>query len=161
MEIREAADSDWVKIYPIFSAIVDAGRTYAYPPNLSLDVARALWMEPPPWRTVVAVEGGAVLGTAKMGPNRPGRGSHVATASFMVEPASENRGIGRALGLFVIDWARTAGYHSMQFNAVVASNVAAVHLWQELGFTILTTVPEAFDHRDDGLVGLHVMYRRL
>ena len=161
MEIREATSSDWAEIYPIFREIVDAGRTYAYPAGLSSDEARALWMEPAPWRTVIAVECDAVLGTAKMGPNRPGRGSHVATASFMVDPGTENRGIGRALGVFVIDWARTSGYHAMQFNAVVATNVAAVHLWQELGFTILATIPEAFDHPDHGLVGLHVMYRRL
>jgi ribosomal protein S18 acetylase RimI-like enzyme len=49
----------------------------------------------------------------------------------------------------------------MQFNAVVETNVGAVALWQRLGFEILTTVPEAFDHRERGLVGLHVMYRTL
>ena len=49
---------------------------------------RAMWMEQPPGRTVVAVEHGVVLGTAKMGPNRPGRGSHIGTASFMVDPAA-------------------------------------------------------------------------
>ena len=54
-----------------------------------------------------------------------------------------------------------AGYRSMQFNAVVETNTGAVHLWQSLGFEILATVPEAFDHRTRGLVGLHVMYRRL
>jgi hypothetical protein len=27
-----------------------------------------------------------------------------------------------------------------------------------LGFEILTTVPEAYDSRSQGLVGLHVMY---
>jgi hypothetical protein len=36
-----------------------------------------------------------------------------------------------------------------------------VALWQSLGFEIIGTVPEAFDHRTAGLVGLHVMYRRL
>jgi ribosomal protein S18 acetylase RimI-like enzyme len=49
----------------------------------------------------------------------------------------------------------------MQFNAVVETNVGAVRLWQRLGFEILTTVPEAFDQRDVGLVGLHVMHRSL
>ena len=49
----------------------------------------------------------------------------------------------------------------MQFSAVVESNTAAVHLWRSLGFQILGTVPEAFDHPQNGLVGLHVMYRRL
>jgi hypothetical protein len=49
----------------------------------------------------------------------------------------------------------------MQFNAVVETNGAAVHLWQELGFQIIGTVPEAFDHPSHGLVGLHIMHRRL
>ena len=47
----------------------------------------------------------------------------------------------------------------MQFNAVVETNHAAVHLWQELGFEILATVPGAFDHREYGYVGLHVMFQ--
>lgn len=33
--------------------------------------------------------------------------------------------------------------------------------WQSVGFQIVGTVPEAFDHPEHGLVGLHVMYRRL
>lgn len=33
-------------------------------------------------RTVVAIDGETVLGSAKMGPNRPGHGAHVATGSF-------------------------------------------------------------------------------
>jgi GNAT superfamily N-acetyltransferase len=159
--IRAADEQDWPRIYPFFRAIVAAGETYAYPEDLSRDEARALWMHPPPGRTVVAVEGDTVLGSAKMGPNRPGRGSHVATASFMVDPQHAGRGVGRALGRDVLDWARAAGYHSMQFNAVVETNRAAVHLWQSLGFEILATVPEAFRHPRHGLVGLHVMYQRL
>jgi GNAT superfamily N-acetyltransferase len=111
--------------------------------------------------TVVAVDGESVVGSAKMGPNRPGRGAHVATASFMVDPAAQRRGVGRGLALFAVEWARSAGYRSMQFNAVVETNTSAVRLWQSLGFEILTTVPEAFDHPGHGLVGLHVMYLRL
>jgi L-amino acid N-acyltransferase YncA len=161
MTIREAVDADWPRIYPFFSAIVAAGETYAYPEGLSLEDARILWMEPVPAHTVVAVEGETIVGTAKMGPNRPGRGSHVATGSFMIDPLHQGGGVGRALGRYLIDWAHSAGYRSLQFNAVVETNVAAVHLWQTLGFDILTTVPEAFDHPEHGLVGLHVMFRRL
>jgi L-amino acid N-acyltransferase YncA len=161
MEIRDARESEWDAIYPIFRSVVDAGKTYAYPAGLSSEEARVLWMEKPPTRTVVALREGVLVGTAKMGPNRPGRGAHVATASFMVDPLQQGRGIGRALGNDMVEWARREGYRAIQFNAVVESNVAAVHLWQELGFSILATIPEAFDHADDGLVGLHVMYRAL
>jgi len=159
--IRRATDQDWLHIWPFFSQIVAAGETYAYPEDLDRQTGRALWMEEPPGETVVALEGDTVLGSAKMGPNRPGRGAHVSTASFMVDPAHTGGGVGRALGQYAVDWARSAGFHSMQFNAVVETNTAAVELWQSLGFTIAGTVPEAFDHPTNGLVGLHVMYRRL
>jgi GNAT superfamily N-acetyltransferase len=175
-EIRAATAGDWPKIYPFFAAIVAAGETYAYPDGLSSNEARTLWMEEPPGLTVVAVEGGTelggtelggtelggtVLGSAKMGPNRPGRGAHIATGSFMVDPAYAGRGVGRALGAYLINWASRNGYHGIQFNAVVETNAAAVHLWQALGFRILGTVPEAFAHPTNGRVGLHVMYRKL
>lgn len=161
MTIRVATDQDWPDIWPFFSAIVVAGETYAYPNDLALESARSLWMEPEPGQTVVAVDGGVIVGSAKMGPDRLGRGAHVATASFMVDPARQGRGVGRALGRYAVEWAQNAGYRSMQFNAVVETNTAAVALWQSLGFEILTTVPEAFDHPKLGLVGLHVMWQRL
>ena len=162
MIIRRAVDEDWSRIWPFFRTIVEAGETYAYPDPMTPELGRSLWMEQPPGHTVVAVdEQDGVLGSAKMGPNRPGRGAHVATASFMVDPARSGRGVGRALGDYAVRWAREQGYRSMQFNAVVETNTAAVALWQSLGFEILTTVPEAFDHPSHGLVGLHVMYLRL
>ena len=90
-----------------------------------------------------------------------GPGSHVATASFMVAAEARGQGVGRALGEAVIARAKAAGYRAMQFNAVVEANRSAVRLWQALGFEIIGTAPEAFDHPIEGLVGLHVMYRRL
>jgi GNAT superfamily N-acetyltransferase len=159
--VRIAEAEDWSLIWPFFKQIVDAGETYAYPDELTFDSARPLWMEGPPGQTVVAVEDDVVVGSAKMGPNRPGRGGHVSTASFMVDPGRHRGGVGRALGQYALEWAQAAGYRSMQFNAVVETNTGAVALWQALGFEILGTVPEAFDSRTHGLVGLHVMYRRL
>jgi GNAT superfamily N-acetyltransferase len=140
---------------------VREGKTYAFPQGQTLDEAKPWWMEQPPGRTVVACDGDVVVGSAKMGPNRPGRGSHVATASFMVDPEYQGHGVVRALGLHVLEWARTSGYRSIQFNAVVEANGAAVHLWQSLGRKIIGTVPEAFDHAEHGLVGLHIMFQRL
>lgn len=161
MIIRTATEQDWPRIYPFFAAIVAAGETYAYPDGLTLEQARPWWLEPLPGTTVVAGDGDVLVGSAKAGPNRPGRGAHVATASFMVAPGHQGRGVGRALGEHVLGWARAAGYRSMQFNAVVETNTAAVRLWQSLGLEVLCTVPEAFDHRRLGLVGLHVMHMRL
>ncbi|HEV7195254.1 MAG TPA: GNAT family N-acetyltransferase [Pedococcus sp.] len=96
-----------------------------------------------------------------MGPNRPGRGSHIATASFMVGSAVRGLGVGRRLAEEMLRWAREEGYAAVQFNAVVETNLGAVRLWQDLGFEIIGTVPAAFDTRRHGHVGLHVMLLRL
>ena len=141
------------------------GRTYAFPENQTLEEARPWWMEQQPGQTIVAIDNNndndEILGSAKMGPNRPGRGRHIATASFLVDPVHQGKGVGRLLGQYVIDWARSEGYHGIQFNAVVEVNNAAVNLWRSLGYEIIGTVPESFNHPEEGLVGLHVMYQRL
>lgn len=162
MLIRPIEPADWPAFLPVFRDIVEAGETYAYPLDLMPDQAWDLWVEGPPGVTVVAVdESGAVLGSAKTGPNRPARGSHVSTASFMVSPVARGRGVGRQLGEWVLAWAREQGYAAMQFNAVVETNEAAVALWKDLGFQVIGTVPEAFESRTHGRVGLHVMHRYL
>jgi L-amino acid N-acyltransferase YncA len=159
--IREYTDADWPSVWAIFREVVAAGDTYAYDPAWTPEQAREVWVEAPPGHTVVACDGPSVLGTAKMGPNHPGPGSHVATASFMVAADARGRGVGRALGEYALAWARGRGYAAMQFNAVVESNHAAVRLWQALGFRIVGTIPEAFKHPALGRVGLHVMHRYL
>jgi L-amino acid N-acyltransferase YncA len=158
MTVRTATEEDWPQIWPFFSRIIEAGETYAYRADLTSEEARDGWLMRPPARTVVLEEDGRVLGSATMGPNRPGRGSHVGTASFMVDEAVRGRGIGRRLGEHVVAWHRDQGYRGIQFNAVVETNIPAVRLWQSLGFEIVGTVPGAFRSRAHGYVGLHVMY---
>ena len=162
MIVRDATPDDWASIWPFLREIVAAGETYAYEPGMDEATARDLWMVGPPARTIVAVDDAdAVVGTANMYANRPGPGSHVASASFMVDPAHAGRGVGRALGLETIEWARAEGFRAMQFNAVVETNGPAVSLWRSLGFEVIGTVPEAFHHPEHGYVGLHVMHRHL
>jgi L-amino acid N-acyltransferase YncA len=156
--VRDAVPVDWPAIWPVFTEVVTAGETYAYDPDLTSEQARSLWMARPPGATVVATDGDVVLGTARMGPNRPGRGAHVGTASFMVASAARGRGVGRLLAEHVVAWHRAQGYRAIQFNAVVETNTAAVSLWRSLGFTVVGTVPGAFEHPTRGYVGLHVMH---
>lgn len=160
--IRPAAPADWASIWPFFRTIVAAGETYNYPRDIDEAEARALWMLTPPGETFVATDpAGIVLGSAKLNPNFPGASSHIATASFMVDPDAGRRGVGRALGGYVLERARDTGYRAMQFNAVVETNTGAVALWKSLGFEILATLPAAFRHPVHGYVGMHIMFLRL
>jgi L-amino acid N-acyltransferase YncA len=161
MEIRPFTETDWPRVWPIVRDIVRAADTFVYDPAMTEAEARAIWIERPPGLTVVAAETERILGSAKMGPNRPGPGSHVATASFMVAAEGRGRGVGRALCQFALDWARQRGFAGMQFNAVAESNAGAVAVYRQLGFAIVGTVPGAFAHPTLGRVGLHIMYRPL
>jgi len=158
VEIREFADTDWPRVWPIVREIVRAADTYTYDPAMTAEQARAIWVETQPSRTVVAVEDGHILGTAKMGPNKAGPGSHISTASFMVSADARGKGVGTALCRYALDWARERGYAGMQFNAVADTNTSAIEIYKRLGFTIVGTVPGAFEHPDAGRVGLHIMY---
>lgn len=165
--IRDATAADWAAIRPFFHEIMAAGETYTWPRNAPEDECRAMWMLDAPGATFVAVDdagpGGQerVLGSAKANPNHRGPGSHIASASFLVDPAHGGRGVGRALGEHVLAWARDQGFRAMQFNAVVETNTRAVALWRSLGFTVIGTLPEGFAHPEHGYVGLHIMHRAL
>jgi L-amino acid N-acyltransferase YncA len=159
--VRPFEERDWDQVFEIFRATIAEGETYAYSEGPSSDVARDLWIDGPPGETVVALRDGVILGTAKFGPNRPGRGAHVATASFMVGARSRGSGVGRAMCTYVIARARERGYAGMQFNAVVSTNVHAIELYRSLGFVTIGTVPGAFEHATLGRVGLDIMYLQL
>ncbi len=166
--VRRAVADDWPAIWTIFSDVVTGGDTYMYAPDIDEAAARAAWLHLDDIgagrrvrTTFVALLDEQVVGTALLAPNQPGLGDHVANAGWMVAPKLAGRGIGRAFASAVIDEARRLGYRGMQFNAVVASNTAAIGLWTSLGFEIVGTIPDAFRHARRGDTPIHVMYRRL
>lgn len=162
MLIREATPEDWPAIWPFFHTIIAAGETLTYPSDLGKEEAQDWWYVAAPSRVVVAVDdAGVVLGTAKMNRNHMGNGSHVASATYLVDPAHSGKGVGRALCEYSVDWARASGFRAMQFNAVVETNTRAVKLYESVGFEVIGTLPEGFDHPTEGYVGLHIMHKAL
>jgi ribosomal protein S18 acetylase RimI-like enzyme len=158
--IREASGHDQDAVWEIFHAVVAGGDTYVFDPQTPRDEALDYWFHHGTC-TYVAESGGRVVGTYVLRPNRPGLGSHVANAAFMVSPSARGLGVGRAMGEHCLDEARRQGYRAMQFNFVVSTNEAAVKLWQRLGFTIVGTLPGAFRHSTRGFVDAYVMFRTL
>lgn len=160
MTIRPATNADADAIWRIFHAVVAGGDTYAFLPETPKSEAIAYFLGPgiASW---VAEADGRVIGVYKLIPNHIGFGSHVANASFMVDPAAHGQGAGRQMGEHCLEQARRAGYSAMQFNFVVSTNTAAVELWKKLGFEIVGTLPKAFRHARLGHVDAFVMHRFL
>ncbi len=160
IRVRDYADADWAAFEPILREVVEEGTTYALDPAIDDSAARAFWGAAA-HRAVATDPDGALLGGAKMGPNRPAQGAHVGTASFLVAGAARGQGVGRALGEYAVQWHRAHGFRAIQFNAVVSTNTGAIALWRSLGFEIVGTVPDAFRLPDASYADLHVMHLAL
>ena len=160
MKIRRATAADAAAIWKIFRTVVATGDTYSFTTDITEHDAVAYFLGPG-ITSFVGEDDGQLLGMYKLIPNRIGRGSHVANASFMVDPNAQGRGVGRALGEHCLHEARRQGYDAMQFNFVVSTNTAGVALWKNLGFEIVGTLPKAFEHATLGKVDAYVMHRFL
>jgi L-amino acid N-acyltransferase YncA len=158
--IRRASDADFESMWRIFHAVVATGDTYVFAAETSRDDAFEYFLGPGV-TSFVAEADGHIVGMYKIIANRRDLGSHVANASYMVDPAYSGRGVGRQMGLHSLEEARARGFLAMQFNFVVSTNIRAVRLWQSLGFAIVGTLPKVFRHRDLGLVDAFVMHRFL
>ena len=160
--LRTARLEDFEEIYNIFCHVLTEGKTYSYTlKEMTPERSLAYWISAPGTHCIVADVEGKVAGVAAVRPNRTGRADHVANASFIVHPDYRKLGIARALGEQAIKYAKKQGYKAMQFNFVVSVNEVAANLWKSLGFTIVGTLPKAFQHATKGLVDVYVMHRFL
>jgi L-amino acid N-acyltransferase YncA len=151
---------DLAPLAAIFAEVVEDGETYADEIIPTLTQFETYWCGRggEQW---VALEDGRVAGGYTLRPNHPGRGAHVGTASYVVRRTARGHGVGRRLGQHSLLRARALGFSSMQFNFVVGTNLAAVRLWEHLGFRTLARLPGAFRHAKHGPVDALVMFRDL
>lgn len=158
--IRPVVPADRRRVWDILKPVFRAGDTYAVDPRISAEEALAYWIDAPRACFVAEVDG-AVVGTYYIRTNQAGGGDHICNCGYIVEAAVRGRGLARAMCGHSQQIARAMGYRAMQFNFVLASNGAAVQLWQRMGFKIVGTVPQAFRHPSLGLVDAHVMHKLL
>ena len=161
ISIRRYQDSDWPLIHPLLHATFAAGETYAYAPDSSAAQIHHAWIEAPAATYVAGAPDGQMLGTYYIKPNQPGLGAHVCNCGYLVAPEAEGRGVATAMCEHSQREALAMGFLAMQFNLVVATNVRAVRLWQQLGFAVVGTLPGAFNHRRLGLTDALVMFKTL
>ena len=160
LTIRAFVESDWPAVWDLFRQVAAAGDAFAYDETTPEEVARKLWVEPPA-AAFVAELGGAFAGTYYVRPNQPARGRHVANAGYMVGAEFRGRGLASELCEHSLATARRLGYAAVQFNFVVATNAAAVRVWERHGFAVVGRLPGAFRHAELGDVDALVMFRDL
>ena len=99
-------------------------------------------------KTRVCIDEDTVVGLYILHPNNVGRCGHICNASYAVAAASRGLHIGEKLVLDCIRQAGKIGFRVLQFNAVVASNIHARHLYERIGFRQLGTIPGGFRMKD-------------
>jgi GNAT superfamily N-acetyltransferase len=159
--IRAAAADDWRAIWSFMRPIVAAGETFSW----ERDIARRSLARVGATSRPAAIRrrrpAGRVIVTAESKPDRGGPGAHVSTASFMIDPDHQRKGVGRTPCAHVLETARADGYRVIQFDPAVETNTAAVALWRSFGFKVLATVSEGFHQPLKGYVGFHITHRCL
>lgn len=160
MKLRLACPEDEESIWEMFADVIRGGDSYVCDENTTREEALDYWMGTQVQCFVAEIDG-VIVGAHLLRPNRPGRGSHIANASFMVHKSARGKGVGVLLGQHAIDEAIRQGYRGIQFNFVVSTNTAAVALWTKLGFRIIGTTPGGYNHATLGYVDVYTMYLSL
>lgn len=149
IQIREFCQSDLSESIAIWNRIVTDGN--AFPQTDCLDETTGLLFFQSQSYTGVACDRdtGTIAGLYILHPNNVGHCGHICNASYAVRADIRGQHIGERLVKHCMERGRELGFKILQFNAVVTSNTAAIHLYKKLGFTKLGTVPEGF-RMDDG-----------
>ena len=142
VEIRGYAQHDIKDMAVVWNEVVEDG--IAFPQEETLDEGSATEFFAAQTHCGVAVEDGRVIGLYIRHPNNIGRCGHIANASYAVSGAARGKGVGRLLVSDSLKQCPEYGFRVLQFNAVVASNASARHLYESLGFVQLGTIPGGF-----------------
>ena len=144
IKVREFNESDIQAANEIWNEVVEDG--VAFPQEECLTEKSGLEFFKSQSYTGIAYdeETDDIVGLYILHPNNVGRCGHICNASYAVRRDVRGGHIGEKLVLDCISMAKKKGFGVLQFNAVVASNVHALHLYKRIGFTPLGVIPGGF-----------------
>lgn len=159
VSIRGYADGDLPRMKEIWNAIVRKGMAFPQEEELDDDAAKGFFGSQT--HCGVAVLDGRVVGLYILHPNNVGRCGHICNASYAVDQAMANKGIGTLLVEDSLTVAKEKGFRIMQFNAVVQENASAIHLYEKEGFRRLGMIPGGFRALDGCYHTIVLFYHEL
>ncbi len=144
IRVREYTKEDVEEAVKIWNQVVEDGVAFPQEENLTKESGDAFFKEQTYTGVAENGETGEIVGLYILHPNNVGRCGHICNASYAVRKNIRGAHIGEKLVLDCIKMAKEKGFRVLQFNAVVASNVHALHLYERIGFTKLGVIPGGF-----------------
>ena len=159
IKIRKWTPSDLSSLIQIWNEVVEEGRAFPQLDTLNQETGFSFFSSQ--YTAVAETSDGTIVGMYILHPNNIGRVGHIANASYAVNSKCRGLHIGELLVKDCLKQAKLQGYRILQFNAVVASNIHAFHLYQRPGFQDLGIIPGGFKNIDGEYEDIHVMYHIL
>lgn len=149
VSIRRFFPDDAAAAAVIWNQVVYDGAAFPQTEPLTEEAALTFFMDQSFTGLACDDASGEILGLYILHPNNVGRCCHICNASYAVNREFRGKGIGELLVCHCMGMGKQLGFRILQFNAVVASNSVALHLYEKLGFVRLGTIPGGF-RTDDG-----------
>lgn len=147
ISVRKYKDSDIKDMIQIWNEVVEDGIAFPQEDLLTEETGKSFF-ESQTYCGVAENEIGKVLGLYILHPNNVGRCGHICNASYAVSSNARGLHIGEQLVKDSLQKGKENGFRILQFNAVVATNIHARHLYERLGFKQLGTIPFGFRMKD-------------
>lgn len=148
IEIREYTQDDVKDMIEIWNEVVEDGVAFPQEELLTMETGKEFFGSQTYSAVAIDKETGKIYGLYILHPNNVGRCGHICNASYAVSSKSRGLHIGEKLVKDCLVQGKRCGYRVLQFNAVVASNIHARHLYERLGFEQLGTIPGGFRMKD-------------
>lgn len=142
--VRKYSESDVPSMTEIWNEVVREGNAFPQEEEMELSEAEEFFASQSFCGVAVNTSSGKIEGLYILHPNNVGRCGHICNASYAVASLVRGKHIGEKLVLDCIASARKLGFKILQFNAVVATNIHARHLYERIGFTQLGTIKNGF-----------------
>ena len=147
VKIDRLTEADIDGAIKVWNEVVEDGMAFPQTETLDRESGRAFFGS----QTYVGVAtraDGKVVGVYILHPNNVGRCGHICNASYAVARDARGLHVGEKLVRHCMSTAKEVGFRILQFNAVVATNAAALGLYRKLGFSQLGTIPQGFRAKD-------------
>ena len=148
IEIRKYEKKDKKEAMAIWNAVVREGIAFPQDEELTDNTADDFFMSQSYTGIAIDSEANEIVGLYILHPNNVGRCGHICNTSYAVKEGKRGLHIGEQLVKDSLKMGARLGFRILQFNAVVATNIHALHLYERLGFTQLGVIPQGFRMKD-------------